>query len=649
MATAVLAAPISLHAESPTAQVAAAHAGTGLTRAYDGKGVTVAIIDQGFDPNHIAFTTPGDPSKTRVVSYYVWNGSSLVATPLADATTDTGTDYHGTHVAGIAAGGYDGPARYNDGNGVKDYDHMPLVGVAPNADIIITGAGKDLSSSMIGAAVKRLCDGYQPGVDKPLVINMSMGDIKGSHNGSGSGATGFSEVYKYASSGPIFCIAAGNEGRAEVAFNVTGPDTYIVGLPFGTTQQNVSVYASLKPKAGYEGATDLTTRMVESAIQFDFVVYDTVDGTIVYSRNIDELYNTVQRSMGGSGTRELGREVNEDFDTWFSRDSYIAISNYGVNNTVAYGMPPAHLTEKSEWEYSVGNMFKANSESRYKPGLRIVCPEGKQAYGYVTSGTLVSHDVPGWHKGSAYGSITALSTIDNVISVGACCDAERIGYLNGNSYDSTYKPGEIWPMSSYGFNASTGEALPHVVAPGYNIVSAANRYCNTTSFNATATYDGTTYNWTDASGTSMATPFVSGTIALWLQADPTLTVADIKEVFRHTNTYPAEIESLPANDPLRRQWGGGMIQPLDGLKYIINSSGLSTPATAAVAIDRTDTEITVTGTGAISATLSAISGLTVANVAGYDSISLPVATVARGLYILSIRTEGGKITEKIRL
>ena len=37
------------------------------------------------------------------------------------------------------------------------------------------------------------------------------------------------------------------------------------------------------------------------------------------------------------------------------------------------------------------------------------------------------------------------------------------------------------------------------------------------------------------SGTSMSTPVVTGIIALWLQADPTLTPAKIKEVLAATD------------------------------------------------------------------------------------------------------------------
>ena len=68
-----------------------------------------------------------------------------------------------------------------------------------------------------------------------------------------------------------------------------------------------------------------------------------------------------------------------------------------------------------------------------------------------------------------------------MISVGACSAISRYGLLNGNSYGATYQPGEIWPSSSYGMNTFTGERLPHVVAPGYSVVSAVSRYYSRTT------------------------------------------------------------------------------------------------------------------------------------------------------------------------
>ena len=93
---------------NPLDDISTIHSGNGLQQPYGGSGVTVGVLDMGFDPNHVAFTTPGNTSQSRVKAFYIWRNSKFDVQGPADATTDTRNDYHGTHVAGIAAGGYDG-------------------------------------------------------------------------------------------------------------------------------------------------------------------------------------------------------------------------------------------------------------------------------------------------------------------------------------------------------------------------------------------------------------------------------------------------------------------------------------------------------------------------------------------------------------
>ena len=78
-------------------------------------------------------------------------------------------------------------------------------------------------------------------------------------------------------------------------------------------------------------------------------------------------------------------------------------------------------------------------------------------------------------------------------------------------------------------------------------------------------YNGKTYYYTAQSGTSMATPVVAGAIALWLQANPTLTTEQIMDVLAHTCTKPDPTLDYPNNT-----YGYGQIDVYKGLLYILD-------------------------------------------------------------------------------
>ena len=118
-----------------------------------------------------------------------------------------------------------------------------------------------------------------------------------------------------------------------------------------------------------------------------------------------------------------------------------------------------------------------------------------------------------------------------------------------------------------------GRTKPDVMAPGQNIVSSySSFYIENNSDNGEALqsdvrhfdYNGRTYAWNSNGGTSMAAPVVTGVIALWLEADPTLTMQDCLDIFDKTcRRYDATL-SYPNN-----LYGYGEIDAYEGLKLVL--------------------------------------------------------------------------------
>ena len=129
-----------------------------------------------------------------------------------------------------------------------------------------------------------------------------------------------------------------------------------------------------------------------------------------------------------------------------------------------------------------------------------------------------------------------------------------------------------------------GFTKPDVMAPGENIISAMSSfYLESNPDNAAVSpdkerfqHDGRTYAWTVTSGTSMSAPVVTGVIALWLEACPTLSPSQILDVIAKTS-HREEGVDYPNN-----RMGWGEIDAKAGLSYVLSKyTGITN-----VALDR---------------------------------------------------------------
>ncbi len=144
-----------------------------------------------------------------------------------------------------------------------------------------------------------------------------------------------------------------------------------------------------------------------------------------------------------------------------------------------------------------------------------------------------------------HGGVTAPGNAPWVLTVGA---SSHMGTTD--RADDT-----MATFSSRGPTALDNSAKPDVVAPGVGIESLSSADSTLYATRAQYLLDGTVATafrpYLSLSGTSMAAPVVAGTVALMLQANPSLTPNEVKAIIQYT----AEIRGL--YDPLTR--GGGFL------------------------------------------------------------------------------------------
>ncbi|MCB0401537.1 MAG: S8 family serine peptidase, partial [Flavobacteriales bacterium] len=199
-----------------------------LLQPYTGKNVVFGIIDTGQDIVHPDFKdTLGNTRIYRIwdqVSGQTWDSASI------NNMTCTHTDYsltsHGTHVSSIGAG-----------NGLALNNYAGVAGEATIVAVATDDTAPNWLSTFVDATdyIFRVADS----LGLPCVINASIGDYYGSHDGTDPAALLIDSILNY-KPGRALVAAAGNAGffNWHLEHNV-GPDTtftwmkYNAGSAFG--------------------------------------------------------------------------------------------------------------------------------------------------------------------------------------------------------------------------------------------------------------------------------------------------------------------------------------------------------------------------------------------------------------------------------
>ena len=174
----------------------------------------------------------------------------------------------------------------------------------------------------------------------------------------------------------------------------------------------------------------------------------------------------------------------------------------------------------------------------------------------MEAGIVVS--VAAGNDGDDNDGLSGMGSSNLAITVGATDDANTVD----RSDDTIASYSSIGPRRDNGDNNPLNELKPEVTAPGTNIVQAEGCVTQGACINllgGSAEDNGYTGR---GSGTSYATPSVSGILALMIEANPDLSPAEMKEILKLTSERRG-MPDVPEVDPFwNRSFGWGMVDAL---------------------------------------------------------------------------------------
>ena len=511
--------------------------GANLPQAFTGSGVAAGVFDKGFDFTHPAFIDSNGNSRARYYYDFCWQNEDgtlgrAFTTPEEIANNHSvhaSASLHGTHVMGIMAG--------NAVNGKYQ-------GVAPEADIYAAHFNSfpnefdnpnEMTSAVCVLGFKYIFDQAEKD-GKPCVINFSSGE---SFTINHQRILEAEALQMLTGPGRIIVACAGNDGHhsayLEKPDNVTNAGTIIVNGVGG----------------GHIIDMDIVTPMSQR-VYFGFLSLRLLNPTIekIVSFPTDSVLSLAD-TCRITTTVTAGEITLKVWKSDYSDDRGDVIHVHGIMPNPAYlllyGAAFALSGDGPAWVYS---------DIEYSPFVNL---SGSSLYSYAKDGYSM------WWPG----------TLDGIISVGATGYKSAFTNIDGevNNTVNDLAAQEVGKIALFSSRGPTYEGLtkPDVVAPGVSINAPFNSYVEQTqdvrkTLTDQVVYNGKTYYYTAQSGTSMASPVVAGSIALWLQANPELTPSDILNIIAETSSHPDMSMDYPNNT-----YGYGQIDVYKGLLRIYDT------------------------------------------------------------------------------
>jgi subtilisin family serine protease len=114
---------------------------------------------------------------------------------------------------------------------------------------------------------------------------------------------------------------------------------------------------------------------------------------------------------------------------------------------------------------------------------------------------------------------------------------------------------------------------PDIAAPGVSVASSISSVTdNNYSTYLEVDFEGVTYPFAKFSGTSMSSPTVAGIAALLLEADPTLSPAEVREILTNTARTDDETGELPPEGSTL--WGHGKVHAWRAVAEVLGVNGV---------------------------------------------------------------------------
>lgn len=506
------------------------HLSLGLPQGFGGNGVYIGVTDWGFDYTHPMFYD-SLLTQTRVVA--AWDqykqigntpsygyGVEYTTIPeLLAAGSDTANIYsyhtHGSHVAGIAGGA---------GAGIG------LMGFAPSSNFLFSTFLID-AASVIDAFNwmndKAQADG------KRLVINMSWGLY---YMGTLDGNSLLSQAIEgLTNQGVVFVSSAGNNGNVNFHIKRNHDGTFF--------QSRINFYSyAANPNMWGQSVTMWGEQNHDFAVQ---LCIQNTSGTLLNTSD------TFQVSL-----------LNNYIDTFLIAGTDTIW--YNLEGTYAHplnGRPTMRLRVKC-----LNNSLLV--------GLKSWADSGTVHYWNVTELTT---GVGNWGMpftalstnglaGDANYSIGEPTCSPNVISIAAYSSS----YVNnsGNTVG-----GQLASFTSIG-PIYTEEMKPDIAAPGVSVLSSISSYTDASYSTVSSTsFNNRTYPFARFSGTSMASPAVTGIVALMLEANPNLSPSQVKWIIKNTARLDQLTGTIVAPGDVR--WGMGKINAFAAVLMALNTIGTS--------------------------------------------------------------------------